>query len=509
MKNFSVKNFKKYENLDSLEFSKINLLVGPNNSGKSTIVKGMVLLYDFLYSGQLERFYFGKENKEIINITSFDRAINYKLKREKIDFIFQVGEYRVKLVIRGNPHHHDLHEAFVCFLSVRSNLTGHELKIDYWNDLVFTFGKTDLLSDKLKERALNDLMNSEIIFRKRLSELKSKVKLTAIENKEKIELIDSINKINDSRKLWLENKIYYECSYGFDYAESSSNSLEYLITLASENYHNNSVNDIINTNTIDEREYVELQSNYDHEFLNDKRNFNAFIRNFFLRLRSEKYQYISANIKKHSGIFLWNDKTSHIAQAIHEFYTKGLHESGSDPWHFVVKWMKEFSIGDGFKIHCFEKEAYKFEITEKRKTVGNLAEMGTGSIQVMTIILNLALAIYRADKEKTKPVLMIEEPEIALHPKHQSMLADLFYDASNYDITFFIETHSEYLVRKTQLLVKEHKLQNENESNPFTVYYFDGVNQPYKMNYREDGKFIEDFGTGFYDISAGLTLGLF
>ena len=31
------------------------------------------------------------------------------------------------------------------------------------------------------------------------------------------------------------------------------------------------------------------------------------------------------------------------------------------------------------------------------------------------------------------------------------------------------------------------------------VYYFDDEKGPYKMNYRADGKFIEEFGTGFFD----------
>jgi predicted ATPase len=106
---------------------------------------------------------------------------------------------------------------------------------------------------------------------------------------------------------------------------------------------------------------------------------------------------------------------------------------------------------------------------------------------------------------------MIEEPEANLHPALQSRLAELFYDAfSNYDIRFIIETHSEYILRKSQLLVKEHYSKANPEEVPFYVYYFEKEEgkKPYRMNYRQDGVFQENFGPGFFDIASQQALAL-
>ena len=102
-------------------------------------------------------------------------------------------------------------------------------------------------------------------------------------------------------------------------------------------------------------------------------------------------------------------------------------------------------------------------------------------------------------------MILIEEPEVNLHPAFQSRLADMFMEAyQNYGIRFILETHSEYVLRKTQVLVKNFKEKNPEKPHPFGVYYFDKDKGPFKMEYRNDGKFITDFGTGFFDVSANL-----
>ena len=51
-----------------------------------------------------------------------------------------------------------------------------------------------------------------------------------------------------------------------------------------------------------------------------------------------------------------------------------------------------------------------------------------------------------------------------------------------------------------------------NENNPFMVYYFDGENKKtpyYPMGYRTDGKFSNEFGSGFFDTAANVAFELF
>ena len=79
-----------------------------------------------------------------------------------------------------------------------------------------------------------------------------------------------------------------------------------------------------------------------------------------------------------------------------------------------------------------------------------------------------------------------------------------------YHFSFIIETHSEYLIRKSQVLLGDgikHELLTL-DSNPFIVYYLTGeFDAPYKaMPYKKSGDFVDPFGPGFFDEAANLDL---
>ena len=151
----------------------------------------------------------------------------------------------------------------------------------------------------------------------------------------------------------------------------------------------------------------------------------------------------------------------------------------------------------------------------------DLADKGTGSIQIMTLLFSLAVIMQKVEQDRYSyyPTILVEEPEQNIHPMLQSMLADMFFDfwqsISEYKKSqLIVETHSEYIIRRTQVLVanEEYESENElNEHNPFRVYYFekDNLDEPYyPMTYGINGRFKESFGTGFYDAAGKLALDL-
>ena len=104
----------------------------------------------------------------------------------------------------------------------------------------------------------------------------------------------------------------------------------------------------------------------------------------------------------------------------------------------------------------------------------------------------------------------MEEPEIHLHPKYQSMLADMFVEAyQKYNIHFIIETHSEYLIRKLQVLVAEKKLKAEDVSLNYVEKNEEGVSHNRQIKIKDDGRLDGSFGEGFYDEAGGLSRQLF
>ena len=142
---------------------------------------------------------------------------------------------------------------------------------------------------------------------------------------------------------------------------------------------------------------------------------------------------------------------------IYQFLKAGFQERDKETL-FVNKWLQEFQIAD--KLHI-ERDIQGvgsriYMAKSEEKTL--LADLGYGVTQFLPILFKIAVLArenYSGRIDMFRPsILMIEEPETNLHPRFQSLLADLFFDASrSFNIQFILETHSEYLIRKFQYLV--------------------------------------------------------
>ena len=92
------------------------------------------------------------------------------------------------------------------------------------------------------------------------------------------------------------------------------------------------------------------------------------------------------------------------------------------------------------------------------------------------------------------------------------MLVDMLVEAKlYYHVSFIVETHSEYLIRKLQYLTAKEKI----KSDDTVIYYFyhpeevpKGEKQIKKLTIRDDGMMDGDFGEGFFDESSRLTMDL-
>ena len=165
-----------------------------------------------------------------------------------------------------------------------------------------------------------------------------------------------------------------------------------------------------------------------------------------------------------------------------------------------------------------------------------LSDMGYGNTPLLSMLLQIEIAIessisrnrnmrlsigldeeynHHIEDYLTRTTICIEEPESNLHPAIQSRLADVFkMAAEKYPVKFILETHSEYLVRRSQVLVAEEKYKDEQElaeKCPFKVYYLPeaGTGKPYDMEYMPNGRFKQQFGKGFFDEASNLALNIF
>ena len=111
---------------------------------------------------------------------------------------------------------------------------------------------------------------------------------------------------------------------------------------------------------------------------------------------------------------------------------------------------------------------YNIVVSKKDGTKDNLIDVGYGISQVLPIVTQLAqISInpiknyYPPDYVNDESTVIIEQPELHLHPGAQADLANLFVDIvkNNADndnqIKIMIETHSEHLIRRLQALIAD------------------------------------------------------
>ena len=202
-----------------------------------------------------------------------------------------------------------------------------------------------------------------------------------------------------------------------------------------------------------------------------------------------------------------------------------IEKGGSRTSDFLNKWVKAFGIGDRVSVD-YVAEGYGISVRifkDTKDTTGRLlADEGCGITKLIATLINIEMVsklkglsddrwIWGSNRGKGYTIA-IEEPENHLHPRYQSLLAEMFADAyKNYGIHFIVETHSEYMVRKLQTLVAKKELTPDEVSLQY-LYSPDieqrpkGEPQVKNIPIREDGILKEPFGPGFLDEADNLAM---
>jgi len=134
-------------------------------------------------------------------------------------------------------------------------------------------------------------------------------------------------------------------------------------------------------------------------------------------------------------------------------------------------------------------------LTDRRSGVDlTPADVGFGVSQLLPIVVGLLA--------KRRSVICIEQPEIHLHPRLQTRLADLLIEATAADALsnqVVVETHSEHLILRLRRRIREGALDPGRIAVLYVDSRSDGTSQVMRLRLDETGDFLDEWPQGFFD----------
>lgn len=488
-------NFRKFTEFPSLPLGNISYLVGANNAGKSTFDKATVIFLDFLKSWLNGNFVinFSSPLCRSLNITSYkDAFCNRASYDSDLSFSAKIGRYEYCASFAPTEE----------VTSQTSAVSARYVRVidTLDNRTTYTFTYEESLNNIKAEVLLPVFDPSDYGLDMMEKYLNSPICSVEKSVKEQLFMrIDSIHEslssINYSSRI-LSDFTYVEDVIGEDVPKDC---LETFLTLK------NAISQLVKG-----EEKITIKFTMPR---------NSTIKDFFAKVKLINKLQADFDETSHNNVSirtldfcpiinLCGNKTFNVrdtdsvSQAVCNYGLLSLSER--EKYHeFICSWLKKFEIGSNLILDNIENEVFKLNISKEDGVNVPLTTLGTGSVHLVVLILTLVNFVARASA-LNKHVVIIEEPGINLHPNKQSLLADFFSDFNKeFGIQLIVETHSEYLVRKMQVLVarliKEGKHQTD-INNDIKVYYFQEGNTPYKrLSFKNNGRFDDKFGEGFYD----------
>lgn len=156
--------------------------------------------------------------------------------------------------------------------------------------------------------------------------------------------------------------------------------------------------------------------------------------------------------------------------------------SPAQPFEAIIaQKLKDLGLIDDFSVKPISagRQEYDVKVSSRgSKDFVNLPDVGFGVAQVLPVLVQ---CFYAPENS----IIIMEQPEIHLHPNAQSALADVFIDVINSkenghyrNIQLIIETHSEHFLRRLQRRIAEGGITEDSVS----AYFANSDTYPTKLD---------------------------
>jgi predicted ATPase len=164
----------------------------------------------------------------------------------------------------------------------------------------------------------------------------------------------------------------------------------------------------------------------------------------------------------------------------------------------IAEWLVKLGLTSSFQTRPLFKGSNQYEVRLKRHENSPevlITDLGIGVSQILPVLI----LCYYVPEGST---VILEQPELHLHPSVQSGLADVFIDViQRRKVQIILESHSEHLLRRLQRRIAEEKI----TTNDTALYFCDLQNGASNIQSLEIDNFgqIRNWPADFFGDVAG------
>ncbi|MBB2950174.1 DUF3696 domain-containing protein [Sphingobacterium sp. JUb56] len=453
MFNLGINNFRSFQN-QNFNFKRINILIGENSGGKSSLLKFLLSLKQTIDSPNESNL---KLKGDFTDLGNYEEMIYNREKSRKLEFYFEAKDEHFKHVIE-NINFYDRTEkdlaldGYIRFKHLENSTTKLHItlsnKLDVHSNINLKFSN-DLLGELQLEHI--DMLDDE-----NYKEIYCNLKFKDLLGEEKI----------------IQNCVCYK--EGFLSLLDSS-----LKTKVIEQYDHHTYYNIL---------YLLTFQNYIIQEINKIKFVNPIgssPKRFYFH-EDKKSTYNTIDIEKLINVLGDPSLTPREYQDRITLLNKTINSFGIAEQVDIIK-NKEFPVlGLNVKTNDFWS---------------NITDVGYGVSLQLPILFQ---ALLSENYTRKGQILLIEQPEVHLHPSLQAKFIDTLLSIGNKN-SYFIETHSEHIIRMLQVIVKNKKFNVT--SDDISIYYFKRIKDKFEITQHticEEGRLSPSFPSGFYDASYSL-----
>jgi predicted ATPase len=459
MTKISINNFRSFKN-QNFSFSKVNILIGENSSGKSSFLKFLLAVKQTT----LNKFSNFKLYGDFVDLGNYDDVIYYHNFNDSINFKFEFGL--------------DYSRYYFGFFTQFLKEDGS--KSQYVKNLSEKLNGVNASNTSLEVTINEHLDDHANVILKFHNDLIGTLTINHNPNSENNELT-SVMGGSDKCKLTFNGKKGDFVLEDIDYQPEGFFSLILSASLRSK---------------------CEAVLPGDYEFfysITFLLVFQNYLSNYFQRLR-----FVNPFNAKPQRFHYTRDREKSNVISIETIMDilgdKNLKEpTREELLRRLNSALQSFGLADGIEFIRSERNNV-VEIRAKiQELSSNLTDVGYGvSLQLPVLFAAITSQIVGGE------TILIEQPEIHLHPKLQANFIETLIGAGS-DNTYFIETHSEHIIRRLQVMIKKKEFGLNPED--VTIHYFRKENRRFLITSHKidgEGKLDPNFPSGFYDNSYTL-----